>query len=60
VFNRCIYCDSKCPDFSDMCDTCRRIEAECREVSRYLVVDMDDIDNEIDEEVMLEDEDFCS
>jgi hypothetical protein len=26
MFNRCKICNEKCPDFSDLCDTCAYIE----------------------------------
>ena len=29
--NRCKYCGDRSPDFSDMCDSCANIEAECQE-----------------------------
>ena len=26
MFNRCIHCGDKCPDFSDVCDSCAYID----------------------------------
>lgn len=31
MINRCRWCNSICPDFSDVCDGCANIEFECDE-----------------------------
>ena len=58
MFNRCKFCQSKCPDYSDLCTACATIEDECETFRSHIYCDMDDIDGEIDEE--LEDENNCS
>ena len=47
MFKRCKFCNDKCPDYSDVCNTCATIEDECREIGE-------------DIERMLEDENNCS
>ena len=42
MFNRCRVCGEKCPDFSDLCDTCCFIE---------LSIELDELDYEEDEEL---------
>ncbi|MFW9875962.1 MAG: hypothetical protein ACFFG0_22910 [Candidatus Thorarchaeota archaeon] len=31
MINRCIYCGDIAPDFSDMCDTCAKLESELQD-----------------------------
>jgi len=53
--NRCKYCNSICPDFSDVCDTCcyieeeDRLEAErleCEEENRLFEEELKEEENE--------------
>jgi hypothetical protein len=39
--NRCKYCESICPDFSDVCDTCAFIEEQDRLEAEELEDDED-------------------
>lgn len=34
--NRCKYCNDRAPDFSDICDSCAHIEAECQELTEEM------------------------
>lgn len=61
--NRCKYCDSICPDFSDVCDTCAYIEEEdileaerleCEEENKLFEEELEKEDKEL--EGMFEDE----
>lgn len=40
--NRCRECNSICPDFSDVCDTCNYIEEEMREDDELEIEDEED------------------
>ena len=46
MFNRCKWCDTKCPDFSDICDGCARIEQECRDLEREIYGEDEEIEDE--------------
>ncbi len=35
MISRCKWCESICPDFSDVCDGCANIEFECEDHKEY-------------------------
>ena len=43
MISRCKWCNSVCPDFSDVCDGCANIEFECDKVRREMLTSVEKI-----------------
>ncbi len=46
MINRCKWCNSVCPDFSEVCDGCANIEFECEVFDYTLEDDILEVDDE--------------